>query len=119
MDLKERIANVEAEVESHHEQLDRIKQEIIRLRERIDQGLAELREHTDQGLAELREHTDQGLAELREHTDQGLAELREHTDRGFDELRKELAKVVRWQIGTTITLVIAMLGIAVKVTGIA
>jgi len=108
MDLKERIAKVEAEVESHHEQLDRIEQEIIRLRERIDHGLAELREHTDQG-----------LAELREHTDQGLAELREHTDRGFDELRKELAKVVRWQIGTTITLVIAMLGIAVKVTGIA
>jgi hypothetical protein len=54
MDDRERIARVEATVDAHSKQFDR-----------IDQSLRDLRVHTDRGLAELRDHMDRGFAELR------------------------------------------------------
>jgi hypothetical protein len=47
MDYGERIAKVEAVVESHKEQLNRIEQELVRLREHTDRGFAELRASID------------------------------------------------------------------------
>jgi len=42
MDYGERIAKLEAVVESHKEQLNRIEQELVRLRVRTDEGFAAL-----------------------------------------------------------------------------
>jgi hypothetical protein len=47
MDYGERIAKVEAVVESHKEQLSRIEQELVRLREYTDRGFAEIRTSID------------------------------------------------------------------------
>jgi regulator of replication initiation timing len=50
MDYGERLAKVEAEVDSIREQLHEIRAEQIRLRE----GLEKLRDHMDRGFAEMR-----------------------------------------------------------------
>jgi hypothetical protein len=88
MDDRERIARVEATVDAHSKQFDR-----------IDQSMRDLRDTMDRGFAEQRAAT---------------AALRDHTDRGFAELRCEMAKMTRWLIGITVTYGLAIVGILVK-----
>ena len=56
MDNGERLAKVEAEVDSIQDQLHDIKAEQIRIWEAINK----LRDHTDQRFAEQREYTERG-----------------------------------------------------------
>ncbi len=54
MDDRERIARLEATVDAHRQQFERIEQRFDRLEDRMDQGFREQREYIDRGLAELR-----------------------------------------------------------------
>ena len=99
MDYGERIAKVEAVVESHKEQLSRIEQELVRQRQHNDQRFAEVRASIDA---------------LREQTDQRFAEVRT----SLDALRSELAQSMRWQIRMTITLFLAVVGMFMAFLGV-
>jgi len=120
MDYGERIAKVEAVVESHKEQLSRIEQELVRQRQHNDQRFAEVRASIDT----LREQTDQRFVEvrasidaLRQHTDRGFAELRASLDTGLSSLRGELAQSIRWQVRISITLFLAVVGMFMALLG--
>jgi len=83
--------------------LDRIEQELIRQR---------------QAWVDLRNHTDRGLADLRAHTDRGFAELRAGIEASMEALRAEMIRSTHWQVGTTITLAIAVPGMLAKLIGV-
>jgi len=91
MDYGERIAKVEAVVESHKEQLTRIEQELVR----------------------QRQHNDQRFAEVRASIDA----LRSSMEAGLEFLRGELAQSMRWQIRITITLFLAVVGMFMALLG--
>lgn len=92
MDHGERIATVEADVDSIGEQLVEIRAEQIRLRE--------------------------GQDKLRDHMDRGLTEMRDHMDRGFAEMRAELNRTTRWLISLAITYGAAIVGLMAKMAGL-
>jgi hypothetical protein len=114
MDHGERIAKVEATMEAHNAQFERIVQSIGRLEDSTDRGFRELRDHTDRGFVELRSHIDRGLGDQRDHTDRSIAALRDHTDRGFADMRSEFSKTNRWMIGILVTYGMAIVGIIAK-----
>jgi len=105
MDNGERLAKVEAEVDSIQDQLHDIKAEQIRIWEAIDK----LREAMDLKFAEQRAF----IAEQREHTDHGFAEIRA----GLNEIRSEQAKTTRWLVSLTIGYGTAILGMMAKMAG--
>jgi uncharacterized coiled-coil DUF342 family protein len=102
MDQYERLARVEALVDTIRDELDRMHAGIERLANEI---------------AQLREHTDRGLAELRERTDRGFAEARQHTDDGLEQLRKEFNATTRWLVGLMLANTAMTLGMFAKVVG--
>lgn len=114
MDDRERIARVEAYVDAHSKQFDRIDQSLRDLHDHTVRGFAEQRSYIDHSIEKLREHTDRGFAEQRAYIDHSLEELRDRTDRGFAELRSEMTKMTRWMIGITVSYGIAIVGILAK-----
>jgi hypothetical protein len=54
MDDRERIARVEATVDAHSKQFDRIDQSMRDLRDSMDRGFAEQRAYMDRNFSELR-----------------------------------------------------------------
>lgn len=93
MDDRERIARVEATVDAHSKQFDRI----------------------DQSMRDLRDSMERGFAEQRAYVDRNFSEQRDHMDRNFAELRSEISKLTRWMVGLTVTFGISIVGIFAKV----
>lgn len=104
MDDRERIARLEATVDSHAAQFDR-----------IEQALARLQDHTDRGFLELRVELRGEMRDLRDHSDGSLRELREHTEKGFVEMRRDMTRVTRWMVGMCFTFGIAIVGLLAKI----
>ena len=102
MDNGERLAKVEAEVDSIQGQLHEIKGEQVRIWEAIDK---------------LRDDMDRNFAEQRESIDQRFAEQREYMERGFTEIRAEQARTTRWLVSLTIGYGTAIVGMMAKIAG--
>jgi ElaB/YqjD/DUF883 family membrane-anchored ribosome-binding protein len=103
MDYDERIAKVEALVDTTKKDIDRLYDAVERLKQHIDTSLSELRQHTDKGLAELRLHTANGLAELRA---------------SLDAQRKETSANMRWMVGLTLVNTSMILGLSGRIFGV-
>lgn len=111
MNQIERIARVEAVVESHAEVIANNAQALTSLRDHMDRGFVEARNHTDKCFGEALKHTDKCFAEARNHTDKCFAEARAHTDRSIAELRKDMTKLTHWMVGLMFSQAIAVIGI--------
>lgn len=109
MDNGERLAKVEAEVDSVQDQLHDIKADQVRLWDAI----SKLRDDMDRKFAEQREYIDQKFAEQREYTERGFVEIRA----SLNEIRKEQARTTRWLVSLTIGYGTAILGMMAKMAG--
>ncbi len=92
MDYEERIAKVEALVETSKVDINRLYDAIT----------------------ELRQHTDKSIADLQAHTDNGLAELRA----SLDAHRRETSANMRWMIGLTLVNTSMILGLSGRIFGL-
>ncbi len=115
MDDRERIARLEATVDAHSAQFDRIEQALARLQEHTDCGFRKLRDHHAISLRDLRDHNDSAMRDLRDHNDMALRDLRDHTETGFAEMRREMTRMTRWMVGICVTYGIAIVGILAKI----
>ncbi|HEY1149506.1 MAG TPA: hypothetical protein VGF27_13085 [Pseudoduganella sp.] len=92
MDLDERVAKVEVEVENNKEAIGRLERAIEELRASMERGFAEARA--------------------------SQAEQRTAMDRQFAELRKEMNTQFRWIYGLIFTNLTFTVGIIVHLAGI-
>ena len=92
-----------------------LRADIAALRRDMDAGFAGLRKDMDAGFAGLRKDMDASLAGLRKDMDAGFAGLRKDMDTESRSLRAELASVksdmavLRWMVGTSVALMLAVL----------
>jgi len=114
---------------------DYVDKRFSEMREYVDRRFAELREYVDKRFSELKDYVDKRFSELREYVDGRFSEMRDYVDRGFSELRRDigelrdrvsslevrvsrvegqLALLIRIFLGLMIPILVALVGILLK-----
>ena len=103
MDMESRLSRVEATLEMHQRDIQRLYEAISELRklmlERFDQ-------------------IDQRFIEERKYTDQRINELQAQFTAQFSEMRREASVNMRWMVGMWLSTMGMIMGLAGRVFGI-
>ncbi len=114
MDYESRLSKVEAQLEIHQKEIERLHQAISELRSLM----LERYDRLDLRINELRQHTDLSIAELRKHVDQQLQRLEGSLESGLSEVRREASVNMRWMMGMWLSTMGLIAGMAGRVFGL-